>query len=104
MKKPLKEAKKQTASKADSSLLSEEEIFARVDEAKKEINQGDGIRFSDPEAMKEWMKMNEYTFMAYSSKTFIASMVVVIKFIMGYVFIRWVGTHSEYDKIDCSTI
>lgn len=31
-------------------------------------------------------------------------LVVVIKFIMGYVFIRWVGTHSEYDKIDCSTI
>ncbi len=31
-------------------------------------------------------------------------LVVVIKFIMGYVFIRWVGTHSEYDIIDCSTI
>lgn len=31
-------------------------------------------------------------------------LVVVIKFIMGYVFIRWVGPHSEYDKIDCSTI
>ena len=31
-------------------------------------------------------------------------LVVVIKFIMGYVFIRWVGPHSEYDIIDCSTI
>ncbi len=31
-------------------------------------------------------------------------LVVVIKFVMGYVFIRWVGTHKEYDKIDCSTI
>lgn len=31
-------------------------------------------------------------------------LVVVVKFVMGYVFIRWVGTHSEYDKIDCSTI
>lgn len=31
-------------------------------------------------------------------------LVVVVKFTIGYVFIRWVGTHSEYDKIDCSTI
>lgn len=31
-------------------------------------------------------------------------LVVVIKFTMGYVFIRWVGTHNEYNKIDCSTI
>ena len=31
-------------------------------------------------------------------------LVVVVKFIMGYVFIRFVGTHSEYDKMDCSNI
>lgn len=31
-------------------------------------------------------------------------LVVVIKFMMGYIFIRFVGTHSEYDKINCSTI
>ncbi|MCL2727903.1 MAG: type II toxin-antitoxin system HigB family toxin [Bacteroidales bacterium] len=31
-------------------------------------------------------------------------LVVVVKFIMGYVFIRFVGTHQEYDKIDCSKI
>ena len=31
-------------------------------------------------------------------------LVVVIKFTIGYVFIRFVGTHEEYDKIDCSTI
>ncbi|MFR3328817.1 MAG: type II toxin-antitoxin system HigB family toxin [Odoribacter splanchnicus] len=30
-------------------------------------------------------------------------LVVVIKFTIGYVFIRFIGTHSEYDKIDCST-
>lgn len=27
-----------------------------------------------------------------------------VKFTMGYIFIRWVGTHKDYDKIDCSTI
>lgn len=31
-------------------------------------------------------------------------LVVVIKFMMGYIFVRFVGTHKEYDKIDCSKI
>lgn len=31
-------------------------------------------------------------------------LVVMIKFTIGRIFIRFVGTHSEYDKIDCSTI
>lgn len=31
-------------------------------------------------------------------------LVVVVKFTIGYVFIRFVGTHAEYEKIDCSTI
>ena len=31
-------------------------------------------------------------------------LVVVVKFTIGYVYIRFVGTHKEYDKIDCSTI
>ena len=31
-------------------------------------------------------------------------LVVVIKFVPRFVFIRFVGTHAEYDKIDCSTI
>ena len=31
-------------------------------------------------------------------------LVVVVKFLMGYVFIRFVGTHEEYDKIDAKTI
>jgi mRNA interferase HigB len=30
--------------------------------------------------------------------------VVVIKFVMGYLFIRFVGTHDEYSKIECSII
>ena len=31
-------------------------------------------------------------------------LVVVVKFVMGYVFIRFVGTHEEYDKIDAANI
>jgi mRNA interferase HigB len=31
-------------------------------------------------------------------------LVVVIKFTIGYIYIRFVGTHSGYDKMDCSTI
>ncbi|MBQ8838723.1 MAG: type II toxin-antitoxin system HigB family toxin [Bacteroidales bacterium] len=31
-------------------------------------------------------------------------LVVVIKFVMGYVFVRFVGSHQEYDKIDCSNV
>ncbi len=31
-------------------------------------------------------------------------LVVVVKFTIGYIFIRFIGTHKEYDKIDCSTI
>ena len=30
-------------------------------------------------------------------------LVVVIKFTIGYVFIRFAGTHKEYEKIDSST-
>ena len=31
-------------------------------------------------------------------------LVVVIKFVMGCVFIRFVGTHEEYERINASTI
>lgn len=31
-------------------------------------------------------------------------LVVVIKFTIKWVYIRFIGTHAEYDKIDCSTI
>lgn len=31
-------------------------------------------------------------------------LVVVVKFTMQFVLIRFIGTHAEYDKIDCSTI
>ena len=31
-------------------------------------------------------------------------MVVITLFIEGYLRIRFIGTHAEYDKIDCKTI
>ena len=31
-------------------------------------------------------------------------LVVVVKFTIRYIFIRFVGTHGDYDKIDASTI
>lgn len=31
-------------------------------------------------------------------------LVVVIKFNIKWVYIRFIGTHEEYDKIDCSNI
>ena len=31
-------------------------------------------------------------------------LVVVVKFVMGYIFVRFVGTHKQYDKIDCSSL
>lgn len=31
-------------------------------------------------------------------------LVVVIQFKPQFVYIRFIGTHAEYDKIDCSTI
>ena len=31
-------------------------------------------------------------------------LVVVVKFTIGHIFIRFVGTHGEYDRIDVSTI
>lgn len=31
-------------------------------------------------------------------------LIVVVKFTMGYIFIRKVCTHKEYDKIDCANI
>ncbi len=30
--------------------------------------------------------------------------VAVVKFTIGFVYIRFIGTHKEYDKIDCKNI
>ena len=41
--------------KADPTLLSEEEFFARVDEAREQIKQGKSISFSNPQEMNRWL-------------------------------------------------
>ena len=42
-----------------------------------------------------------YVFNIHGNK---CRLVVVVKFVMGYVFIRFVGTHQEYEKIDASAV
>lgn len=37
-------------------------------------------------------------------RIFSLCLIVVVKFTIGYIFIRKVCTHKEYDKLDCSTI
>ena len=41
--------------KAAPTLLSEEEFFARVDEAREQIKQGKSISFSNPQEMNKWL-------------------------------------------------
>lgn len=40
---------------ATPTLLSEEEFFARVDEAREQIKQGKSISFSNPQEMNKWL-------------------------------------------------
>ena len=57
MTKLLKYAKKLAASKkADQTLMSEEEFFKRVDEAREEIRQGKGIKMLPNESLDEFLK------------------------------------------------
>ena len=56
MAKVLKYVKKLAAQKkADPTLMTKEDFFKRVDEAREEIRQGKGKRFSNPEEMNAWL-------------------------------------------------
>ena len=55
MKQLAKYLKKLVAQKSDPTLMTTEEFFARVDEAREELRQGKGKRFSDPEEMNAWL-------------------------------------------------
>jgi len=76
-------------------------------------------------ALQDWVstvKKSEWTCFADIKKTFNSvdsignqryvfnikgnnyRLVVVIKFTIGFVYVRFIGTHAEYDKINCLTI
>ncbi len=41
--------------KADPSLMTEEEFFAKLDRAEEQFQRGEGIRFTDREQMNAWL-------------------------------------------------
>jgi DNA-directed RNA polymerase subunit K/omega len=55
MTRAAKDLKKLAAKKEDPTLMTKEEFFKRVDEAREEIRQGKGRRFSNPEEMNAWL-------------------------------------------------
>jgi len=46
---------KKLAKENDPTLMTKEEFFARVDEGREQIRRGEGIRFSNREAMNDWL-------------------------------------------------
>jgi hypothetical protein len=56
MAKLLKYAKRLAAKKHDDTLLTEEDFFAKVDEAREQISRGEGIRFTNREEMNTWLQ------------------------------------------------
>lgn len=68
------------------------------------VEKADWHTFSDLKAMYpsvDYVGNQHYVFYIRGNKY---RLVVVVKYIMGFVFIRFVGTHEEYDKIDCATV
>ena len=57
LKRVAKYLRKLVAEKeADPTLLSKKEFFRMVDEAKQDIEEGRGRRFSNPDEMNAWLK------------------------------------------------
>ena len=46
---------KRTKAKKDETLMSEEEFFAQIDEAREQIRRGEGVTFTNLEDMNAWL-------------------------------------------------
>lgn len=55
LEKLLKYVKKLAAKKQDPTLMTKEEFFARVDEAREQIRQGEGIRMMPNESLDDFL-------------------------------------------------
>ena len=55
MRRLTRYAKRLAKENEDETLMSKEEFFARVDEARREIDNGNCITFNSPEEMNEWL-------------------------------------------------
>jgi len=56
MEKVLKYVKKLAAKKADSTLMSKEEFFAKIKRAQEQHDRGEGILFTNKEDMNAWLQ------------------------------------------------
>ncbi|MBQ9362032.1 MAG: hypothetical protein IJT97_01295 [Bacteroidaceae bacterium] len=56
MEKLIKYIKKLTAKKEDPTLMTKEEFFNRVDEAREQIRRGEGIRMLPNESLDDFLK------------------------------------------------
>ncbi len=48
-----------TAKKQDPTLMTKEEFFARVDEAREQIRRGEGIKMLPNESLDEFLNRND---------------------------------------------
>ena len=55
-------------------------------------------------ALQEWTTIVKQSKWTFNIKGNNYRLVVVIKFTIQFVYIRFIGTHKEYDKIDCANI
>ncbi|MBQ7691399.1 MAG: hypothetical protein IJT30_09480 [Muribaculaceae bacterium] len=55
LKQALKSLKRLAAKKQDETLMTKEEFFARVDEAREQIRRGEKTSFSNHETMNDWL-------------------------------------------------